>query len=138
MEAMVFSYAADIAKSRITQTNDKHISYAQTQIGGILTQGIQTKNHYFFSITNNNEKIGSLWFSTQNSSIAFLHDITIDTEQRRKGYGAMALRQVEQLATEKGCECIALHVFYHNKYAQVFYERNGYVTTGVQMFKNIK
>lgn len=137
IDKMVLFYAADIAKSRSTQITDKHILYVQTQITNTLPQGSKTKNHYFFSVINNNKQVGNLWFSVQNSSIAFLHDIVINTEQQKKGYGTEALRQLEQLAREKGCECIALHVFYHNKQALAFHEKNGYITTGVQMYKNI-
>jgi len=137
VEAIISSYAKDIARSRMTSEKKEHLDYARKQINTILPKGNRTDNHYFYSIYDENQKIGAVWFSIQEGSLIFLHDIFLDKLHRRKGYGSETIKQVESMAIKKGVRSIALHVFYHNKAAQKFYKKNGYLITGLQMFKQL-
>jgi ribosomal protein S18 acetylase RimI-like enzyme len=81
--------------------------------------------------------VGYAWLALAGAEVdrAWIYDISIDEEQRGKGYGRALLNGLEQAAHEHGCSSIALNVFAGNDIAQRLYERAGFRLTSIQMAK---
>jgi len=129
-------YAQDIAQSRGTSVSNQLFCFSQERINKILPRGIDTDSHYFYLIFNDGVRIGSVWYSVHDS-LVILYDIFLYKAHRRKGYGSETLKKIESSTRKQGSRSLMLHVFFHNKHAQKFYEKNGYITTGFQMLKQL-
>ncbi len=108
----------------------------------ILPEGLATPNHYFYSIIapEKEEKVGTVWFFLQKQAkpaTCFIYDLFIFVKHRRKGFGAEALRAVEETVSKKGIRSLALHVFTHNKAAKCLYEKAGFKASGISMMKKV-
>jgi ribosomal protein S18 acetylase RimI-like enzyme len=60
---------------------------------------------------------------------AFIYDIEVREEQRRRGYGRELLDAGASAAVELGATTLGLNVFGPNDGARALYERAGYATT---------
>ena len=108
----------------------------------LLPDGLATKNHYLFSLEDEEtgSKVGVIWFALDDQTpprSAFVYDLMIQDEFRRRGYGAQALRALEIKVKELGASKISLHVFGHNPAARALYEKVGYEITGFHMSKRL-
>ena len=83
--------------------------------------------------------VGYAWLALEGPEVAsaWIYDISIDDEQRGKGYGRALLTGLEQAAEERGCSSIGLNVFAGNDVARRLYERAGYKPTSVHMSKRL-
>ena len=109
----------------------------------MLPSGLQTPNHYFFSILEEDSlvKVGELWFAVEEKEgekFIFVYDIRIAEPSRRKGYGSQAFQAMENKARQIGIHKISLHVFGDNLPARAMYKKLGYVETHVMMEKIIQ
>jgi RimJ/RimL family protein N-acetyltransferase len=113
---------------------------AQQEFDEVLTDGLNTKDQYFFSIVDEQTatRVGVLWFaihSRKEEPSAYVYDLLIYEPYRHQGYGKQALRAIEAKAYELGLKTVALHIFGHNHAARAMYEKLGYVTTNLTMVK---
>ena len=86
------------------------------------------------------QAVGTLWFVAKDRAgrrIAFIYDIYIAPEHRRRGHAFQAFQDVELEVLRLGLTGIALHVFGHNQAARALYEKLGYAPTNINMFKSI-
>jgi ribosomal protein S18 acetylase RimI-like enzyme len=67
--------------------------------------------------------------------IAYICDIRIRPEYQRQGHATRALAAVEEEARKFGPGGLGLQVFGHNAGARALYEKHGYQTTNINMFK---
>jgi GNAT superfamily N-acetyltransferase len=67
--------------------------------------------------------------------VAFIYDIAVEPEHRRKGYAQTALGEIESWARANDCVGVQLHVFGGNMGARALYQRAGYIETDVMMLK---
>ncbi|NQV37484.1 MAG: GNAT family N-acetyltransferase [Candidatus Marinimicrobia bacterium] len=93
----------------------------------LLPDGLNTENHYFYSITNQNGmNVGGIWIQiTKKSKLAFIFFIHIKESYRRQGYGKKALAQLENKLRDYAINRIQLNVFENND-AQKLYEKMDY------------
>lgn len=108
----------------------------------LLPDGIQTKQHYLFSIVDDTEhtSVGMIWFQLSESThgrTAFIFDFRIEDTYQGKGYGRQAIQMLEQVARRMNIKKIKLHVFAHNTRAIQLYETTGFVTTDLHMVKTV-
>ena len=107
----------------------------------LLPQGLNTPDNYFYAVQDSQgNSVGTLWVAVQNRAgkrIAYLYDISIKPEHRRRGFAKSALLALEEQARTLGLSGIALHVFGHNSEAQALYTMLGYQTTDISMFKSL-
>ena len=68
---------------------------------------------------------------------AFVYDLEIKPQHRRRGHATAAFAVMESLAGELGAESVGLHVFVWNEGAQALYRKLGYRVTGVNMVKDL-
>lgn len=58
----------------------------------------------------------------------YVHQLWVDAEHRRQGYGSRLLHRAEEVATEASCVCVYLSTF--DFQAPGFYSRHGYSVIG--------
>lgn len=107
----------------------------------LLPQGVATPEHRLWSIVRreDQEPVGVLWYQVTQKPrpIAFIYNIEVFPEYRRRGYAEQAMLTLEDEARRMGLEGIRLHVFGHNSAARPLYEKLGYVATNIQMLKRL-
>lgn len=103
-----------------------------------LPNGQETEGHYFLAIELEGNDIGYFWYRYQTDDPqkeAFIFNFTIWEEYRGKGYGKLALKELETHVKLQGVKKISLHVFGHNKRAIHIYESLLFNVTDVNMSK---
>lgn len=123
-------------------TDEEAPRLAEQTFAYILPQGFATQDHHFFSIEDPavGAKVGILWYSVNREGkrpFAYIWDLAIFEQHRRRGYASEALRLLEEKVREQGLDTISLHAFGHNNAARELYEKFGYVVTNVNMSKEI-
>ena len=108
----------------------------------LLPQGLRTADNFLYTAVDaaTGEKVGHIWFTKMThggQTFAFVYDIIIFEEYRRRGYGEATMLAVEEKVKEQGLESIALHVFGHNHAAKTLYEKIGYEITDINMMKKL-
>lgn len=131
-------------------------SACEKEIDALLPDGENTRKHYLYAIeikstcadkqaadsvdissdyaglyadSDAGITVGYLWFfiiEKERKDIAFLMDIFVFPEYRRKGIARKALRLAEKLSTERGCNTIRLHAADSNTAAKNLYTGLGY------------
>ncbi|WP_291582242.1 GNAT family N-acetyltransferase [Clostridium sp. UBA6640] len=135
------NYATEKVKAG-TWSEEEAENLSKETFTRLLPKGIYSENQYLFSIIDADKqiKIGYLWFQCYEKFIgkeAFIYDFIVFKEFRSKGYGAEALKSLDDVAKELGINKISLHVFAHNKGALSLYEKTGFIATDINMSKNI-
>lgn len=115
---------------------------SQASFHDLLPQGRATPGHDLFTIRDGRSglRVGFLWIAVQeraDDAIAYVYDVLVLSASRRLGYGLRTFEALERLVAERALAGIALHVFGHNAAARAFYERIGFVTTNLDLFKRI-
>jgi ribosomal protein S18 acetylase RimI-like enzyme len=139
VDAAVEDYAADnVAVGRWPAADARALSRAEFE--RLLPQGLATADNFLFEITELSATaiVGMIWITVVtrgNSKTAFVYQVRVEPEFRRRGYATAALRALEDIARELGASSIGLHVFEHNPGAQALYRSLGYAVTGTNMLK---
>jgi len=143
LDTAVEDYAQAHLKSGDCAQEDA-LRLAQKDYQELLPNGLQSKNQFLFSIHDDalgkNEIIGMVWFGVTAARIvrsAFIYDLKIREDLRRKGYGVRVMERVEELVQEMGIDTVGLHVMGYNHAARALYEKMGYQITGIGMTKTL-
>ena len=92
----------------------------------LLPDGKHTAGHTFLSIVaDDSNPVGYLWYGIRRDSPtdAFLWELFVAPEKRRRGYATAALVALERDLSSLGCRTLSLHVFAHNDAARALYEK---------------
>ncbi len=108
----------------------------------LLPEGIKTPNNHLFEIISVDQEcaVGVLWLAVEDKygiKTAFIYDIEVKEEYRRKGYARSALLELENFASNLSIDSIGLHVFRQNSSAQALYNSLGYNVVSSNMVKSI-
>jgi ribosomal protein S18 acetylase RimI-like enzyme len=142
-EAYVAQAAEEYAAEHVRGgrwTDEEAPAAARAEYDRLLPQGTATADHYLRHVVDDEsgETVGLIWYWHERArDRLFLYDISIAEAQRRKGYAAQALAQLEEEARKLGAEEIGLHVFGHNTAAWALYAKMGYEETNVMMRKRL-
>ena len=106
-----------------------------------LPQGVNTPDNYLFEIKagEDGQSVGYIWFAVVEKNglrSAFVYDVQIKPEFRRKGHAEAAFNALEPLVLKLGLSSIGLHVFSQNTGAQSLYRKLEYGATSVNMQKH--
>ncbi|HPE00661.1 MAG TPA: GNAT family N-acetyltransferase [Burkholderiaceae bacterium] len=105
----------------------------------LLPQGPRTADNRLYTILSaEGAPVGTLWIAIQargTQRVAYVYDVVIGREHRRRGHAERAFKALEQEAAGLGLSGIALHVFGHNHGAQALYAKLGFVATNINLFK---
>ena len=121
---------------------DEALEKARQSYLQLLPQGINTPDQYLYILIEQESgaKVGLTWLAVLKNiqqTKAWVYDLLIYPEQRRKGYGEQAMRLLEAQARQLGAGRIELHVFGSNAVARRLYERVGYHEVDVVMAKDL-
>jgi ribosomal protein S18 acetylase RimI-like enzyme len=113
---------------------------AQAELKRLPPHEEKTPENQLFVLSEvvSESKVGYLWYGTQVrgiSRVAFLYQLLIHEDQRRKGYGRQALKSFERHALATGHDSLALNVFASNGAALRLYESYGFSPTSIGMRK---
>ena len=139
-EAVIPGYAQDKVDSGQWPA-DAAIELSRKEYTELLPLGRNTENNYIYTVFGpEGMPVGTLWFVAKERArqqIAFVYDILIWPEHRRRGHALRAFMALEREAARLGLSGIALHVFGHNHGAHALYVKLGYVATNISMFKQL-
>ncbi len=103
--------------------------YARHQHMRLLPDGHRTTGHRFLRIvsTDSDQSVGGVWFwiDAENKQ-AFLYNVTVFPQHRRRGFASDALVLVEEMVRSAGCTTLGLNVFSSNDGAIAFYRKVGF------------
>jgi ribosomal protein S18 acetylase RimI-like enzyme len=141
LEYTYVKYADEQAKAGFWPA-DRAIELAKAEITDLLPDGLATKDHFLYCLVVPGEPapVGVLWIMIRvrnGRREAFIDDIEIYENFRRKGYASQALGILENIITEMGLKTIRLHVFGHNQNALKLYEKCGYEIINIYMEKSV-
>ncbi len=107
----------------------------------LLPEGRFTAGHELRFMRNEaGQRVGYAWWVPEDRPIgrvAYIYDLAVDPEHRRKGYAQAALAHIEAYARERGFIGVQLSVFGWNTGARQLYLRAGFVETNVTMLKRV-
>jgi ribosomal protein S18 acetylase RimI-like enzyme len=127
-EAAVAAYADDNVRSGRWPAADA-TELARTESVKLLADGLATPGQLLFEIADDTETVGYLWLATLDrgsARTAYVYQIIVRPEHRRRGHARAALQQAAALAAARGHTSIALHVFAFNEAARALYLSLGY------------
>lgn len=144
-QAYTDSSVRDYAQEHVRAGNwsaENALQLAEQQLHQLLPDGLATQNHYFFTIEDEAlaTNVGALWFAVRDRGgrpRAFVYDVQIHAQFRRRGYGTQAFQALEEKVRGLGLTTVYLHVFGHNHPARAMYKKLGYAETDVMMSKTI-
>jgi ribosomal protein S18 acetylase RimI-like enzyme len=141
-DAYIKDAVVGYADAHIQNGMDPEIAreHSQKTYAELLPDGPQSKDQYIFTVKDDDETVGMLWFAERsqgNTRAAFVYDVRIDENHQRKGYGSQAFAIMEDKVRELGINSIRLHVFGYNHGAIAMYQKLGFETTNLQMEKKL-
>ena len=123
---MADDYAGELAAAGMTP--EAAAERSRQQMGELIPSGLDSPDMSFFTARVGGVPVGRLWLSTQGT-MAFVYDVEVLPEQRRKGYGADIMNAGARWAREHGHPALGLNVFAHNPNARALYDKLGYHVT---------
>lgn len=122
------AFAEDLVASGRYSAEDAAVeSHRQMELE--LPDGIDSEGQELFTAHVDGAEVGVLWIGIRNRDgrpHAFILDIEIAADQRRKGYGRDLMLAAEHEAARLGADSMGLHVFGFNTSAINLYESLGY------------
>lgn len=137
VEILIRDYARENVEAGYWDASDS-VEKSRKQTMELLPQGVNTPNHHIFIVRDSDQQVGVVWMRATLDSVlktGFIFDITIDENQRGKGYGKTAMLLIEEKAKEMDIQQMGLHVFAKNTVARGLYEKLGYETRSLNMTK---
>ncbi len=116
------------------------LEHARAEFAMLLPQGLATPGQHLFDILAQPHglPVGYVWMAIatrHGATSAYIYDLEIKPQHRRKGYAFAALQALEPIATAAGAPSIGLNVFIGNTDAQALYRKLGYAPTNINMSK---
>lgn len=134
----VESWIRDMGRAGFLR-DDITFEEAEMEVRKFIPNGLSTEGHHIMHIMNGNDAVGTIWYEIRDKAMkeAYLWDILIDENQRGKGYGNEAMRELERTARKEGAGRIQLNVFGFNSTARNMYLKMGYRDAAITMMKHI-
>ena len=140
IERLITEYAADNVRAGYW-TDAEALERSHKQTESLLPQGLQTKDHYLYTLYDGDTAVGVIWLHAEmNRPVkgGFIFDVEIKEEFRGKGYGKQIMSLIEEKARELGLKKMGLHVFGYNNAARKLYESVGYEVSSLNMLKELR
>ena len=134
-EYSVRDYAADLVRGERLD-KEQALKKAEAEFSGMLPDGPDTADQFLMMLQDakTGEEVGWIWFFYEENEKGikqvFLSDFLIYEDERRKGYAAAALHEMEQKAKADGRTEVILYVWENNVPGFNLYQKCGY--TAVQ------
>lgn len=125
---LLTAYAQEMLDAGAFTNLDSALAASERSQRDLLPEGLRTPGHHLWTARAEDTPVAVLWIRVQGAG-AFIYDIEVRAEQRRRGYGREVLDAGALAARDLGAEVLGLNVFGHNDSARALYERAGYRTT---------
>ena len=135
----VESYSADMQENG-GMPRDAADAKAISDFDRLLTQGVETPEHFVHVIEEDGSVVGYLWLALRDSPserVLFVYEVRIAEEARGRGLGRAAMEFAERFAAEQGLGRIELNVMGGNDVACGLYRVLGYDEVAVYMGKTL-
>ena len=141
LDKSIRNYAAEKIRAGAWLENDAY-RLATEQFDKLLPQGIDTVNQHLYSVTDaaRRNRVGIIWVGVKDRSPvpgAWIWDIMIFEQYRRKGYASETLRALDRALSSMNIHSVSLHVFGHNAPAISLYQNSGFRTMDITMTKSV-
>jgi ribosomal protein S18 acetylase RimI-like enzyme len=140
LDWVVDDYAAELERNG-KAVGEAALDASRASFASLLPDGVETPGQVLLIAEDPEEgaRVGVLWFgpSTDDPTVAWIYDITIDPDQRGRGWGRAALRAFEGEARARGYARAGVNVYADNHVARRLYESMGYVETARQLHKEL-
>ncbi|HEX6871875.1 MAG TPA: GNAT family N-acetyltransferase, partial [Micromonosporaceae bacterium] len=123
---------------------ERGLEEARLGTARLLPDGLATPGHCLLVAENGDgETIGHAWLGLENprthsSEAAYLYDVRVRGDHRRRGYANAMLAAIEEIARQAGATSIGLNVFARNAGAVALYVSRGFTVTTQQMSKPLQ
>lgn len=107
---------------------------------------IEKKQFVFLLLEDNQQAVGYAWIEMKeypesafkkSYKVVYVHQISILSTQRKKGYGTNLMNYIYKLAREQGIDRVELDSWLDNKTAKDFYEKQGFVEYREVVYKQL-
>ncbi|MGW4382201.1 N-acetyltransferase family protein [Kitasatospora sp. NPDC004531] len=109
-----------------------------------LPQGVDTDGHHLVVAEDEAGRVvGDAWIGPDprqlagGTASAWLYDLHVRPEFRRRGFGSAILRAAEALTAREGWTALGLNVFGGNEGAIALYRANGYQVAAMALRKEV-
>lgn len=142
LEYAVKNYADEKVKSG-NWSESEALQKSRRSFGSLLPNGVNTQNQYLYSIIDKDQekKVGIIWIGIRESGDemtgVWIWDFMIYKAERGKGYGTLALKELDGKISLLGQNKVSLQVFGHNDAAINLYKKSGYKVTNLVMSKEL-
>ena len=142
LNVAIRNYASEKVKSGNWREEDA-AERSEKEYASLLPKGVETEGHHLFTIRDvaTGRKVGMIWFGNSGAGDeidgAWIWDFLIYEEERGKGFGKEALKELDRILLGLGQKKISLQVFGHNEVAIHIYNASGYKVTNLVMSKNL-
>ncbi len=140
IERLIPDYASDNVRAG-HWSEEEALEKSRKQTMSLLSDGLQTKNHYLYTLYDGDEAVGMIWLRAELDGPVkngFIFDVEVKEEFRGKGYGKQVMLLIEEKARELGIKRMGLHVFAYNDVAKNLYEGVGYKVSSLNMLKDLE
>lgn len=127
-EHLVTAYAQDMVDAGAFDDLPTALTASERSTQELLPDGPASTGHHLWSAMDGDAVVGILWIHSEGAK-AFIYDIEVRDELRRRGYGQEMLDSGARAAVKLGARTLGLNVFGHNDGAAALYARAGYDTT---------
>lgn len=126
MEGEVEGFADELASAGMDRS--QALERSRTMMAELLPSGLDSPGMEFHVAEVDLHPVGELWLST-GDTMAFVYNIVVHPERRRRGYGAAIMNAAALRCRELGHPVLGLNVFAHNPSARALYDKLGYRVT---------
>jgi GNAT superfamily N-acetyltransferase len=119
-------YIGELAAAGMTEAAARE--QGERQMAELVPDGLESPGQSFFTAVADDTPVGTLWISTEDA-MAFVYDVEVHEEQRRKGYGEAIMNAGARWCRDLGHPALGLNVFGHNPGARALYDKLGYQVT---------
>ena len=105
-------------------------------VDAVLPEGLATPEVWLWVIEADGRRVGTVWLGIRGAA-PWLYDITVEPDERGRGYGRAAMLALEDEVRRLGHETVTLNVWGGNDVARGLYRSLGYVEESVHMRKRL-
>ena len=103
-------------------------------VAGVLPDGLATPETRIWAVEDDGRRVGTVFLGLRAGG-AWLYDITIESDERGRGYGRAAMTALEDEVRELGHATIGLNVWGGNEVARALYRSLGWAEESVHLRK---
>jgi GNAT superfamily N-acetyltransferase len=105
-------------------------------VAAVLPEGPDTPDVWLWAVEADGRPVGTIFLGRRGVDL-WLYDITIDAEERGRGFGRAAMLALEDAVRALGHDNVALNVWGGNAVARGLYRSLGWVEESVHMRKRV-